>query len=295
MKKLNILQKTVDNVFSGMMTRGIYSDDRDMAIKKLPNTDWHIVYLRTGDDEKRDRRICVHYRDGKCEKKLLYECIGSSHCKLYKADEEKLAERESRKKTSIGEFDKVQFSELSFNKRRFIATFRSGIENAQVESKPVAIGFFSTETVLACLMWLAGHMNFLVKLENGKRGSLRLSFYGEAKPRPLDKTLAMARAVSRRIPGGAADLDADVPVLVSPGFPEEYATRLDSAMQPCTAEKKKAAPERKALPVPSSKSGPGFVLHHGTEKERRENLRQLDERRHAGRRRRREKRKQQKE
>lgn len=253
-----------------IMSHSVCSDDNDMAMKKLPNTDWHIVYVRSGDDERRDRRICQFYMDGKCEKKLLYECIGSSHCKLYKADEEKLAERGARKKAISGEFDKVQFGMLPAEARRLISAFRTGMENAQTIGKPAAAGFFSRGTVLACLMWLAGRLEFLIIPELGRKGSLRLAFWKDAK---LDtgRTLSLARSNFRRIPGTEAGFK--VPVFVCRGFPAEYAERLDSEMRPCAPEKKKPEQEQRGGDSSAPIREPGFILHSKTEKEREKNLR----------------------
>lgn len=59
-----------------------------MEDKKLPDTPWHVGYVKMDElDSRRHKAWCIHYSHGKCyeEKMVCYRrrCYGSSHCKYY--------------------------------------------------------------------------------------------------------------------------------------------------------------------------------------------------------------------
>lgn len=58
-----------------------------MPYSKLPDTPWHIGYIRRDEmDERRHKSRCV-YNDGKlCNNAYMTYCYGSSHCKYYAED-----------------------------------------------------------------------------------------------------------------------------------------------------------------------------------------------------------------
>lgn len=56
--------------------------DIDDISARLHGEGWHLDYKSVARPNRRNKRSCIHYRDGIC-KKLCCLCMGSSDCQSY--------------------------------------------------------------------------------------------------------------------------------------------------------------------------------------------------------------------
>lgn len=55
-----------------------------MAKERLPDTPWHIGYIKKDEDDPRRHKARCVYNDGKrCSHSRVVACCGSSHCRFY--------------------------------------------------------------------------------------------------------------------------------------------------------------------------------------------------------------------
>ena len=78
-----------------------------MDEKRLPDTPWHVGFVKKEeDDPRRHKARCIYYAEGVCYQGkmgcFLRKCPGSSHCKYY-AESESMAEEVYLKTRSIEE------------------------------------------------------------------------------------------------------------------------------------------------------------------------------------------------
>lgn len=58
-----------------------------MDYKKLPDTPWHIGYVKKDeDDPRRHKSRCVYNNGDRCNNPYMLRCVSSSHCKYYAED-----------------------------------------------------------------------------------------------------------------------------------------------------------------------------------------------------------------
>ena len=89
-----------------------------MDEKRLPDTPWHVGFVKKEeDDPRRHKARCIYYAEGVCHQGkmgcFLRKCPGSSHCKYY-AESESMAEDVYLKTRSIEEERADQMQETLF-------------------------------------------------------------------------------------------------------------------------------------------------------------------------------------
>lgn len=74
-----------------------------MGRSSLQGTPWHYEYLKKGDGERRNKKKCIYYKNGKCEVKIL-KCTGTGQCEFYK-------------EINVHKNNKIDFSKLIIEKQ----------------------------------------------------------------------------------------------------------------------------------------------------------------------------------
>lgn len=87
--------------------------------KHISGTPWHVGFItKKSDDPRRDKRLCVHFCKNYC-KARNGECIGSSHCPIYKRVGEEAIKQALKEDTRINsyKFDKSIVSQSGIVQR----------------------------------------------------------------------------------------------------------------------------------------------------------------------------------